>query len=793
VIDPLTSVRRGGRAWWFAAVLAVVFLAGHLPFLASTLEDFDSVNFALGVRNFDPAQYRPHPPGYPIYIALGKTAALVLSEPHALAIWGALFGALAAFALVRLFASLEALDAGESAAGGAGPAGESAAPETAGSGFEQWLSVPAAAALLTMTAPLFWMSASRPMSDVTGLAAVLAVQALLATALVRQLNMRSSASGAIDGSAAARSGRLVLAGAFAAALSIGLRSQATWLTVPLLVAVIASRRRREATAALIGGVTWFAAGILLWFVPLVMATGGLARYVGAFNSQADADWTGVDLLITHLTPRKLAFTLYDTFVVHWAGLGWIVVAAAVAGAVMMAVRRRRALWVLLAAFAPYGLFHLGFQETFTTRYALPLVPAAAYLAVQGLLLLGRRAGRVAVAAVSITALALTAGVLADYAHVGSPTSRALTDLAADPAAAGGTVLGMHHAFSRPVEAGAGPGVRAMIAPPRHEWLQLVKHWTGGGSGPVWFMADPRRTDLALVDPLSRTARAEYGWPFSTAVFLGGIRPDRLTLVRMSEPGWIAGEGWNLTPETAGVAHQDGKGLDHGPIVAWVTHRESAATLMIGGRHLGAGSGPAVRVSVTMDGRELSAWTVAAADGFFLRFVPVAAGALAGDGRYGRLEIRARTADTGADTGIVAIEQFDLQDPSAVLRGFDAGWQEPEHNPSTGLSWRWASERAVIRTTVTDRDLELNVVGESPLKYFVRPTRVVFKAGDQVLHEAGVGADFVWTIAVPAAALAKSGGLITIESDQAFQPADRGENADRRSLALRIYSATLKAR
>ena len=108
--DVLAPVTRGSRAWWVAAALALVFLAGHLPFLASTLEDVDSVNFALGLRDFNPGLHRPHPPGYPIYMALGKAANLVLSEPHALAIWGALFGALSAFALLRMFAAFDALD-----------------------------------------------------------------------------------------------------------------------------------------------------------------------------------------------------------------------------------------------------------------------------------------------------------------------------------------------------------------------------------------------------------------------------------------------------------------------------------------------------------------------------------------------------------------------------------------------------------------------------------------------------------------------------------------------------------
>ena len=155
VNDLLAPVRRGSRAWWVAPALALVFLVAHLPFLASTLEDVDSVNFALGLRDFDPGRHRPHPPGYPLYMALGKAANVVLSEPHALAVWGALFGALAAFALLRLFAALDALDRSLARAAGA--------PRPLRVG--EWFGRPAVASALTMMAPLFWMTASRPMSD----------------------------------------------------------------------------------------------------------------------------------------------------------------------------------------------------------------------------------------------------------------------------------------------------------------------------------------------------------------------------------------------------------------------------------------------------------------------------------------------------------------------------------------------------------------------------------------------------------------------------------------------------
>ena len=82
------------------AALVLAFLAAHLAFLPRTLEDLDSINFALGVRHFDVAEHQPHPPGYPVFIALGKVSTGALraagvdaAAPRGLAIWSALGGA----------------------------------------------------------------------------------------------------------------------------------------------------------------------------------------------------------------------------------------------------------------------------------------------------------------------------------------------------------------------------------------------------------------------------------------------------------------------------------------------------------------------------------------------------------------------------------------------------------------------------------------------------------------------------------------------------------------------------
>src|SRR5437762_11893770 len=99
---------------WPVWAIALAYLALHLPFLAPNLEDVDSINFALGLRDFDPGRHQPHPPGYPVYIALGRVSLFLVStiwstlsqtaaEATALAIWSALGGAVAIIAMFHLF------------------------------------------------------------------------------------------------------------------------------------------------------------------------------------------------------------------------------------------------------------------------------------------------------------------------------------------------------------------------------------------------------------------------------------------------------------------------------------------------------------------------------------------------------------------------------------------------------------------------------------------------------------------------------------------------------------------
>src|SRR6185295_2859312 len=97
---------------------------------------------------------------------------------------------------------------------------------------------------------------------------------------------------------------------------------------------------------------------------------------------------------------------------------------------------------------------------------------------------------------------------------------------------------------------------------------------------------------------------------------------------------------------------------------------------------------------------------------------------------------------------------------------------------------------------------LHLEGESPLKNFSRGSRLVVRLGGAVLFDAVLAADFSLNINLPATDRLRSQSallpwerqpeVLTLETDQVFQPADRSRrSADRRHLGLRIFRCELR--
>jgi hypothetical protein len=237
--------------------LLLIFLAAHLALLPRTLEDLDSINFALGVRHFDVAQHQPHPPGYPVYIAAAKASTATLrfvgfdaAAPRGLAIWSALAGAAALPALFVFFRRLEG------------------------------------------RAPLaVWEHGRR-----RGVPAVLVLCAPPADrhARVRGLDLGHRADGRREGQA--RPARRCAARRVRHRHPLADRV----LTLPMLLMAMFRGEARQR----IGAIGAFAAGVLLWAVPLIAASGGVSSYLEALGAQAGEDFSGVLMLYTAHSRRE---------------------------------------------------------------------------------------------------------------------------------------------------------------------------------------------------------------------------------------------------------------------------------------------------------------------------------------------------------------------------------------------------------------------------------------------------------------------------------------------------------
>lgn len=757
-----------------ALVLAVLYLLLHLPFLAPSLEDIDSINFGLALHDYDIAQHQPHPPGYPVYIALGRAARTVIAavapglpplrtDALALSIWSAIGGAIALVAAWALFAGLQ---------GRADP-------------WSVW-----AAALLAFT-PLFWMSGLRPMSDMPGLAIALTAQALL----LRGFDSRAA----------------LIGGAVASGLALGIRSQTLWLTLPLLAAALLVQRRAGVMWLLTRPVAALIAASLAWAVPLLVLSGGIDGYLAALGVQAGEDFAGVDMLLFNPTPRRLATGLIESFALPWGSIAVGLPALALAGfgAGAMLMRERKALGLLALAYAPYAIFHLLLQETFHIRYALPLVPAMVWLIARGAaaVVSGQQRLRgswlipATVAALPLVLLAgwraVPAGVI--YGREAHPAFRAIGDMAAAITAGDRpAAIFSHYALRRPLQAVAPLGTRIVEPRRSYEWLDMVDYWVEGGRAPVWFLADAKRTDLALIDPRSqrqgaRSRLRQYRWSVGDNAELGGARPIGVDWYRFDgPPAWFAAEGWALTPETGGLADATTMGVDHEPIDAYVRRRQVPLHIVVGVRHLGAPTDAATEFALSIDDVVIERWTLDPAAALSdLRFIDLPNGVGPGRGDFAHLSIAARSRVPGQPTPKVAVRQFDVQPAATVIYGFGDGWHEAEYDNASGLSWRWTSERSVIHVAPA-RSIRLTVRGESPLRYVDSAPQVRVTAGGRTIAELRPDRDFTWTVNVPADAVIASGGAIAIETDKIYLPGAAEGTADARHLGLRLFEVGVDA-
>lgn len=312
----------------------------RIPFASHLLYHLDSVQYALALDLYDIHLHQPHPPGYFVYILLGRLARFIVDDPNlALVSLSVLFTAGCVVIVHQLARDM--------------------------------FGAPCAliAALFALTSPNLWFHGVVALNY--GLESFFSVAiAYLCWKIVAEKNHTSW---------------LLLA--IILALSGGIRQNTPVFLFPL---VIYSCRRLPLRLLLLGGIT-FSIVTLGWFVPMINATGGWSTYIAAFRELWHFN-TGNNSVFDHGLGKLLvhAYTLLN-FVT--CGIGAGVVILPFCGYII--VRRHNVEWInkeklfyFVVWIAPAFLFYLlifihpanpGYALVFTPPLYILLAKSVEYL------------------------------------------------------------------------------------------------------------------------------------------------------------------------------------------------------------------------------------------------------------------------------------------------------------------------------------------------------------------------------------------------------------------------------
>ena len=207
-----------------AASLIAATALTRFVFRSHYLYDIDSVNFALALKRFDPSVHQPHPPGYFLYVYLGRLANCMFHDANAALVAISIVFSCGAVAMIYVLAY-------------------------------NWFGRNAAAfaGLIFVFSPLAWFH---------GTVALTYIVEAFFSALAGYLCWRIYCGAA----------RFILPGAVVTGIAAGFRPSSLLLLAPLLLFSLRHASRKQAA----GGIGALALTLLAWFIPMIQIGGGTA-------------------------------------------------------------------------------------------------------------------------------------------------------------------------------------------------------------------------------------------------------------------------------------------------------------------------------------------------------------------------------------------------------------------------------------------------------------------------------------------------------------------------------------
>lgn len=355
---------------WSAACLGLVLVAvaaSRIAALPASIWDQDEALLAAAVIHFDPSLPQPHPPWFPLWIAIGRVAVWAGAEPaRGLQLASLIFGTVMLLPLVALCSrTMKRSDAG-------------------------------LAALLFLAAPGPWLLAGRAYSGT-------AATALLLTALAFWIRTP-------------RSRMATVAGSLAAGLAILVRPHLIVAVVPVVV-WLAWHRRRDLAVLNLPCATVVAIGGLA----TVVAAGSPAVLLRALELHATHHFSALSLAHRSVLDSGLAHSLGHPAVT----LAWLVLTAIGVARGLRDRGGREPTLAVLATLVPLTVLVFGLSDPSHPRYAVPILALSSGFVMTGLRTTFRSAAPLIAGAAVVAATALVWPGLATYRHEASPVVRAL--------------------------------------------------------------------------------------------------------------------------------------------------------------------------------------------------------------------------------------------------------------------------------------------------------------------------------------------------------------------------------
>jgi hypothetical protein len=270
------AVKRNKIDTWIIFGLVILGALTRIPFRSQFLYHWDSVNFALSLREYNIAAHQPHPPGYFLYSMLGTLVNTFVQNENASLVWISVFSGILGIVAMYWLGSIM---------------------------FDRRTGL--LAALLTLVSPQHWFYSETALSYQLEFLFVILVAGFSYLIIIGQEEKWPWLAVLI-------------------AVAGGFRLNTLFFILPLWVLSLSRLRWRVRFIS----VVVFSVAFLAWFLPMIQSTGGISRYLLLMSAQSsvvaeDSSLFSINQVIINFM-RTALYTIYGITIgiVVWIWGGW---------------------------------------------------------------------------------------------------------------------------------------------------------------------------------------------------------------------------------------------------------------------------------------------------------------------------------------------------------------------------------------------------------------------------------------------------------------------------------------